>query len=120
MWSGEKMFYDAKNVAECLKQQLYHNAGEQLGYDHVGLHNSAFMQFTGLLDKNGKKIFEGDIVEWMPNRNCKVVYNDIEARFELLQYWDTQSNWLPLSNTMSYYKNLKVIGNLFENPNLLK
>jgi hypothetical protein len=37
-------------------------ASAPIPYDHVGLHGSAFMQFTGFKDRHGKCLFEGDIV----------------------------------------------------------
>lgn len=65
---------------------------------------------TGLTDKNGKEIYEGDIIEstWNGDK-AEVVWNDIEGEWE--HYADF--------NTHSKYSGSVVIGNIHENPELL-
>ncbi|PQF17905.1 YopX family protein [Enterococcus faecium] len=77
------------------------------------------MQSTGLKDKNGVEIFEGDLVEHDDNLNgdwetfeaCEVVYDKDYAQFCFK--WDA-------GNFLTDYRNLNVIGNIYENPELLK
>ena len=78
------------------------------------------MQFTGLLDKNGKEIYEGDIVK-LRNRNCKVYWAD--CGFALIREKDNQV-WEWNGNLKGYCDGLwggppEIIGNVYENPELL-
>ena len=76
-------------------------------------------QYTGLKDKNGKKIFEGDIIRYQRGID----------KFELMVViWNesTASLVLAYSKDMNYYETLmntkyycEVIGNIYYNPELL-
>lgn len=77
-------------------------------------------QFTGLLDKNGKEIYEGDI--FVSDYMSLVFYVGYENG-----KWvgmDSDGNWMPLledqlsiSDRLHY---IKVIGNIHDNPELIK
>ncbi len=85
------------------------------------------MQYTGLKDKNGKEIYEGDIFNclyYSDGRGCKhhrfeVFYKNDGARFILkshgkpcLQNGVTQNVWDMTRR--------EIIGNIYENPDLIK
>lgn len=68
-------------------------------------------QFTGLTDKNGKKIFEGDIVKY-ENKIYEIKYLEKYARF-------APSNESTVFMVCAF-NHLEVVGNIYDNPELLK
>lgn len=83
----------------------------------VGVNPDTVGQFTGMTDKNGVKIFEGDIVR-------KRVYEGIRNREVVFSFGTFHCGWGSGSSTaMHPYllddKNIQVIGNVHDNPELL-
>lgn len=74
-------------------------------------------QYTGLTDKNGKKIFEGDVVNFKTTayffKNCRINYESQFARFCAI---DNKGYEYPMDKTF----NNEIIGNVFDNPELLR
>ena len=74
-------------------------------------HMRYLMQYTGLKDKNGKEIYEGDMLQVNSGQIGVILYHEDRAGFIFQDGY----------NEMLYQKthNLEIIGNIHENPELL-
>lgn len=81
-------------------------------------------QFTGLLDGNGKEIYEGDIFTFGENNNYFVEYKN--DRFWLSQYVGLNNNYEESSDGYyrlclpAYTRDREIIGNIYEYPELME
>lgn len=76
-------------------------------------------QFTGLTDKNGKRIFEGDIVRCGTGRICKVTFfiSPGVSGFDLVPIGGFDA---PPPHKWSLFADTEIIGNIHDNPELLE
>lgn len=86
---------------------------------------STIGQYTGLTDKNGKKIFEGDILKWqMFINDVELSYKDVLTRIDEVVYkhisFQLKNNSCSLCVCDDDMDVLEVIGNIHDNPELLR
>jgi hypothetical protein len=98
-------FYDTT-----LKKMCYRNP---LTYDFC-VKDIIPMQFTGLLDKNGIKIFEGDIIEYTQHHfntdMIKTKRKVVEWKYDKWGVYETNAG----------ESDIQILGNIFENVDLLQ
>lgn len=88
---------------------------QELGAEFLIDHETV-CQYTGLRDKNGEKIFEGDILQNDENKVGQVQWFEEHSAFMI---WNTTDNKVHFLYDNDFSK-IEVIGNIFDNPELLE
>jgi uncharacterized phage protein (TIGR01671 family) len=104
-WIESQNFMAVQGTAdlETLQSFMFHYGNEQ-----------NLMQYTGLNDVNGNKIFECDIIEYTQHH----FNTDMVKTKRKIVKWK-YDKW-SIYETNAGESDVKVIGNIFENPNLLQ
>lgn len=127
--------------AQYWNSEEYNNLGDffkKIQHFIDGGNDLIIEQFTGLIDKNGKEVYEGDIIKWKETRfwnkeqeekgvamprffKSAVVYDDAGFLVSSTQEFDTPLCCFfrgeDVHNQFDY--KAEVIGNIYENPELL-
>ena len=129
--------FDSDNLPETVTLLGYHENGDFSVYE-VDAKDVELIQCTGMKDKNGKLIYEGDILaihthfdRLVPDSNeyryadekgisyFKVAYDNDKARFYLIRTkwikWNTRHTMLDYIPT-----NHSIAGNIYDNPEVLE
>lgn len=81
--------------------------------------SDCLMQYTGLKDKNGREIFEGDVVKIMQKTETlldKVIYDNHLCGF---RFEGSVNDYCDFCDWLREGAEFEVIGNIYENPKLL-
>lgn len=79
-------------------------------------------QFTGLYDVSGKEIYDGDILRFgnSPSGVCEVKWNERITAFCIRFYFERNLGVRPLGDWVICERSIEIIGNIHDNPELLK
>ncbi|QDX94343.1 hypothetical protein EEL30_19885 [Brevibacillus laterosporus] len=108
------------DVSKVMSFSNFEQFDDMMGFrfSHFETEKPIYMQCTGLSDKNGKEIYEGDILEYK-----KFYYfdeSDKKAR-DFVGYSTEYVEWT-LGNSLlnKIYRRCEVIGNIYKNPDLIQ
>jgi len=114
MWvEGDLIHYDKDEFCIMPQNGRYWD----ISHDGDRVIKESIGQCTGLKDKNGKEIYEGDILKYKREENFKLYWNEKMSAFYLQNIL-----WPNDDIAVKYYRieNFEIIGNIFENKELLK
>lgn len=117
--NGEWVYGDLIQNVDCLKIREQEKSIKKIAKSYE-VYPETVGQFTGLLDKNGKKIFEGDIVLGLflfdMSINAVVKFRDGAFGLEWRRGEIIEFNAFTSLCNITY----EIIGNIYDNPELLE
>lgn len=125
-WDSAKkeMFKDTFAITESGQVVVVDQSSVFVSPDYVFVDNLVIMQSTGLFDKNNKEIFEGDIIAngldvmCMKRHNTLGFYVEKKGKVEFIADCAVLEDFEEDAKEIA--DSLEIIGNIYENPELLE
>ena len=112
-WDAHKRMWTEYRIHDGVVYFLDKNTGVWVGKYDKRYKEFNFMEYSGLKDKNNKKIYEGDIVI-QNNKRHRVIFDEENARFCIR---DDEFE-LNVGFTNNNNERMEVVGNIYENSEL--
>ena len=116
---GEVMYYDVYPFKDDTLLLSY----DEIAFDEVPASDFILMQSTGIKDKNGKEIFEGDVVKYEVGRYTYTEEVAYDKNFAGFGVKDADANIIFTVGELAEdidLSSLEVVGNIYNNPRLLE
>ena len=108
------------NERKSLRDSIFVYDSETQSFNDYEINPSTLGQYTGLTDKNGKRIFDGDIAKVLQGKDKDIAYVGFENGAFMLY---PKTGNIYERTLWSYWYNdwdVEVIGNITDNPDLLE
>lgn len=102
-----RIYWDCANLDDCFK-----NSGGENG-DYF------WMQYTGLQDKNGKDVYEGDIIYFEEPEFESEMLTCLVVFFEGAFCAKWRNGYITLQDANGEFDKVEILGNIYESPDLL-
>ena len=132
-WDGKKFVKSPKYIKTTTGELFYYGAdygGMFSSHETLEKSRGIIQQFTGLKDTNGIEIYEGDILTvkgfdgWKDEIGFRyqatVFYDELQAKFVFAHKPNLSKTGSDFSFWLKEEREIEVIGNIFENPELIK
>ncbi|MEZ7746367.1 YopX family protein [Prevotella jejuni] len=118
--SNGRWVYGSLVVSENIAPAIYYNVSKGVAdvLDWCYVKPDTIGQYTGLKDKNGNKIFEGDVVIIGEKLKAKAIYYDGAFRMQS-EFSPTPIDTTDMGYMMREFS-VRVIGNVHDDPELIK
>lgn len=111
------MFYQKDQYLQSFLQRCVFNSSD--GREHEKYGNYQLLQFTGLKDKNGREIYEGDIIKYaLDNMEPETGQTEYIEEVTFSDGMFCLENYTPVSIVNDWP--CEIVGNVFETPELIE
>ncbi len=112
---GKVMYYDVYPFKDDTLLLSY----DEISFDEVPASDFILMQSTGLIDKSGEEIFEGDVLLTYDGELAKVYWDDVLAGWFVNFIYET-AELSEVADIQSNRSICAIVGNIYENPELME